>query len=324
MARYLVTGRAGFIGSHLTEVLLRVGQEVCVLDNLSTGRRGNVPANADFILGDIRDQSLLREVMAQVDGCFHLAAIASVQASTEHWWETHQINLGGAVNVFEAASGATGGPLPVVYASSAAVYGDCPRSPLAEDAPARPLTAYGADKLGCELHARAGATTHGLGSIGLRFFNVYGPRQDPRSPYSGVISVFAERFLNNAPVAIHGDGEQTRDFVYVGDVCAALWSAMLHVGPGAAEAYNVCTGREVSVRQLADTICRLVGSSARVTHGDARPGDIRRSIGDPQRLVARLGKGPAMPLEAGLKLTLEWMKVSHGQLTQRAEADVAA
>ncbi len=325
MARYLVTGGAGFIGSHLASLLLECGQDVCVLDNLSTGKRANVPGGAALIVGDVRDHALVSGLVAQTDGCFHLAAIASVQACSDAWRETHQTNLSGAINVFEAALRAPDGARPVVYASSAAVYGDSQASPLTEDAPTRPLSAYGADKLGCELHAHAAAETHGFGSVGLRFFNVYGPRQDPRSPYSGVISIFADRLASDAPVTIHGDGEQTRDFVFVSDVCSALWGAMLHCRPGVADVLNVCTGREISVRHLADTISRLVGSQSRIEHGLPRAGDIRRSVGSPRRLIERLGKGPRTMLDAGLAETLQWMRAEHERVqTPRARIGVAA
>lgn len=327
MARYLVTGGAGFIGSHLTSLLVRRGHDVCILDNLSTGRLTNIPERAHFIMGDVRDQRLVSQVMAEVDGCFHLAAIASVEACNDDWFGAHQTNLGGAINVFETALRVRERPLPVVYASSAAVYGDCQDTPLTEDAATRPLSVYGADKLGCEQHARAAAVTRGLGSMGMRFFNVYGPRQDPRSPYSGVISVFAGRLATDAPVTINGDGEQTRDFVYVADVCQALWHAMQNCRPGVAEVFNVCTGHEVSVQSLAETLSRLLASHASIEHGPPRPGDIRRSVGSPRHLMEELGISPSTNLETGLQATLEWIRVDHGQpreVGDRGHAGVSA
>lgn len=311
MARFLVTGGAGFIGSHLVDDLLRAGHDVRVLDNLSTGSLQNLPPDTEFRLADVRDADAVRAALAGVDGCFHLAAVASVQAANSDWLGTHQTNLSGAIAVFEGALRARHGPLPVVYASSAAVYGEAQRHPLTERAPTRPITAYGADKLGCELHAAAAARTHGVGSVGLRFFNVYGPRQDPRSPYSGVISIFAERLLRGGDVTIFGDGGQTRDFVYVGDVCKALRAAMTGHQPGRSLVFNVCTGRETRVLDLADTIARLTASSSALAFAPPRAGDIRRSVGDPGRLARILGVTPATPIDAGLVQTLSWMATTH-------------
>lgn len=300
MGRYLVTGGAGFIGAHLVDFLLQCGQEVRVLDNLSSGQR--LAPGAEFMAGDVRDREQVRAAMSEVDGCFHLAAIAAVHARG-----AGDTNLGGALNVFDAAVHAPGGPLPVVYASSAAVYGEFQGAPLEEDSPTHPLTAYGADKRACEKHASERA---GLGSVGLRLFNVYGPRQDPRSPYSGVISIFAAGFASGAPVTIHGDGAQTRDFIYVDDVCAAFWRAMSYCQPGRADIFNVCSGRELSVRDLARLISDLIGSRAAILFGPPRQGDITRSVGNPERLSAQLGAAPKIPLETGLRATLQWLKGS--------------
>ncbi|MGH7152360.1 MAG: NAD-dependent epimerase/dehydratase family protein, partial [Acetobacteraceae bacterium] len=186
MATWLVTGGAGFIGSHLCDALLRRGDAVRVLDDLSTGKRENLPAGAELMIGDIADPAAVERALAGVDGCFHLAAIASVARGIDDWLGTHCTNLTGTITVFDAVRRH---PVPVIYASSAAVYGDCPAQPLTERAPTAPLSAYGADKLGCELHARVARQVHGITTVGLRFFNVYGPRQDPDSPYSGVISI---------------------------------------------------------------------------------------------------------------------------------------
>ena len=197
MALYLITGGCGFIGSHLAEDLLAQGHSVRVIDNLSTGKISNLPASrvptdCELVIGDITDKARLEQCFDGVDYCFHLAAIASVQLSNEDWAGTHQVNLTGSINVFDAARMRQ---VPVVYASSAAVYGDNAESPLTESAVLRPLTAYGADKLGSELHARVASFVHSVPTTGLRFFNVYGPRQDSSSPYSGVISIFAEKSI---------------------------------------------------------------------------------------------------------------------------------
>lgn len=307
MARYLVTGGCGFIGSHLVERLLAAGHAVTVLDDLSTGKRENLPASVPVTVGTIADPSVVDAAMAGMDGCFHLAAVASVDRSREAWLETHHTNLSGTIAVFDAARRANpNGPVPVVYASSAAVYGDNPAMPLREDATTRPLSAYGADKLGCELHARVADGVHGVPTTGFRFFNVYGPRQDPKSPYSGVISIFAGRIARGQPITINGDGEQVRDFIYVKDLVRCLTAAMDAPRAGA-PVYNICTGVPTTVNRLAEVLASLSGRALDRSHGPARPGDIRVSIGDPTALRAAFGLSCGTSLEDGLRDTLEWL-----------------
>lgn len=296
MAKYLVTGGAGFIGSHLATALLAKGHKVVVLDNLSTGKRSNLPAGASLIVGDIVDATTVQNAMRDADGCFHLAAIASVQRSVEDWSGTHRVNLTGAVHVLDAARR---GKIPVVYASSAAVYGDQARFPITEDASLRPATAYGADKLGCELHAAVAGTAFGVPTAGLRFFNVYGPRQDPSSPYSGVISVFADRLSRGLPITIFGDGRQVRDFVHVSDVVRHLIAA-LGIASTEAPVLNVCTGDPNSIETLAKTIRSIVGSEAAIEWAPARTGDIRVSLGSARRAIEMLGVEASVSLEEGL------------------------
>jgi UDP-glucose 4-epimerase len=300
---FLVTGGAGFIGSHLADALLAAGHGVRVLDDLSTGKRANLPQGVELVVGDVADAATVARAMAGAQGCFHLAAIASVQRGNEDWPGTHRVNLGGTIAVLDAAraAGPGGAAVPVVYASSAAVYGDLGQEVAAEAMRPAPQTAYGADKLGSELHAAIGWHVHQVPTLGLRFFNVYGRRQDPSSPYSGVISIFAERIAAGAPVTLHGDGGQTRDFVHVSDVVAHLRAGMraLAATPGAA-VLNVCTGRETSIAALAALLGTLNGGAPDLRHGPARSGDIRRSVGDPSRARARLGISADTRLEDGL------------------------
>ncbi len=298
--RFLVTGGAGFIGSHLTDALMRAGHQVRVLDDLSTGARSNLPPGVEFILGDVADLQTVVPAMNGVNGCFHLAAVASVQRATEDWAGVHRVNLGGTIAVLEAARLA--GRLPVVYASSAAVYGDLAGAVATEYARCAPLTAYGADKLGSELHAAVAWRVHDVPTIGLRFFNVYGPRQDPSSPYSGVISIFAARLAAGLPITRHGDGMQTRDFIHVSDVVAHLLAAMrvLNSNPGT-NVLNVCTGQETSIADLATILGELIGQAPIVRTGAARPGDIGRSVGDPGRAWAALGVAAGVELREGLR-----------------------
>ncbi|MBB4284412.1 NAD-dependent epimerase/dehydratase family protein [Roseospira goensis] len=306
MARYLVTGGAGFIGSHLVEALHSDGHAVAVLDDLSTGRRENLPADAPLVVDDINRIGAHPDLWRGLDGCFHLAAVASVQRGTEDWAGCHDVNARGTIAVFEAARDHG---VPVVYASSAAVYGDPIALPQAEDALLRPLTAYGADKLASELHARVAGGVHGVPTHGLRFFNVYGPRQDPRSPYSGVVSVFCDRLLADRPIVVHGDGAQSRDFVAVADVVRALRAAL---GAAALDApvTNVCTGRSTSVLELSHTLARVIGVTPRVSHGPARVGDIRHSVGDPARLHETLGMTAETPLAEGLAALVAWARAT--------------
>ncbi len=303
MAFYIITGGAGFIGSHLADALLAAGHRVRVLDDLSTGQRANLDPRCELALCDVAERARLDALFAGSDGVFHLAAIASVARSNEDWPGTHRANQSATVAVLDAARAA--GRIPVVYASSAAVYGDTGAAVAREDARPMPQTAYGADKLGSELHARVGWAIHGVPSLGCRFFNVYGPRQDPASPYSGVISIFAALALAGRPLTVHGSGGQVRDFVFVGDVVAHLLAGMAALAerPGA-HVVNVCTGEATTVAGLAEEIRRQAWLASAVTSGPARAGDIAFSLGDPAAARALLGVGADTTLAEGLGLTL--------------------
>jgi UDP-glucose 4-epimerase len=298
--KYLITGGAGFIGSHLCEALLAAGHGVHVLDDLSTGKRDYVPEGATLSVGDITDTSAVAAALRDVDGCFHLAAIASVARSAEEWLRTHEVNLTGAIRVFDAAAKRG---VPVVYASSAATYGDLPEAFLHEELQGRPASAYGADKLGCDLHGQVAWGVHGVRTIGLRFFNVYGPRQDPASPYSGVISIFADRLRRAEALTIHGDGGQERDFIHVADIVRACAVAMaaLERGEIGHDVFNVCTGTGTRIDALADMLADALGVRAHKTYGPARPGDMRRAVGSPDKAARVLGYRTAVALADGLR-----------------------
>lgn len=306
MATYLVTGGCGFIGSHLADDLVADGHSVRILDDLSSGRRANAPAQAELIAGNICDPATVGRATHGVDGCFHMAAIASVTRTIEDWAGSHAVNLAGTINLFDAARRG-GAPVPVVYASSAAVYGDGGSEPMREVGPARPLSPYGADKLACEIHARMGGLVHRLPSFGLRFFNVYGPRQDPASPYSGVISIFLDRALGGRPLGIDGDGGQIRDFVHVADVVRAIRAAL---GAASAEApvANICTGRGTSIRDLAQTVASLSDHHPPLEPRPARIGDIRWSVGDPAEAWRLLGWRAEIGLADGLRGTFDSLR----------------
>ena len=302
MACFLVTGGAGFMGSHLVDALLEAGHLVRVLDDLSSGKRQNLPRQIEFLLGDVTDPRTVAGALEGVDACFHLAAIASVALSNRVWLRAHEVNLAGTLVVFDQARRHR--RVPVIYASSAAAYGNCAAIPISEDAPVAPVSAYGADKAACELHARVAGAAHAIPTVGLRFFNLYGPRQDRRSPYSGVIALFAERLARGEPVEIFGDGKQIRDFIYIGDAVEALDRALGVVSTDA-PVFNVCTGKGTTVRRLAEIMTGIYKTDVAAIYRPARSGDVRISIGDPRRAAERLRFRAETTLKTGLALTLD-------------------
>ena len=302
MVEYLITGGCGFVGSHLADALLARGDGVVVLDNLSTGKRANLAPEVRVIEGDVATPGTVAQAVAGCAGVFHLAGIASVAYCNEHWRKGHLTNQTGTVTVFEAAARA--GRVPVVYTSSAAVYGDAGPGAVGEARVPRPQTPYGVDKLGSELHGRIAMGVHRLPTVGLRPFNIYGPRQDPSSAYSGVISIFNSRLGQGLPVKVFGDGLQTRDFVFVADVVQFLLAAMARAPQAAGEVFNICTGRTTTLLALIYTLARLHGRVPVVQHGDPRVGDIRESLGDPSRAREVLGVTAEVTLEEGLAALL--------------------
>jgi UDP-glucose 4-epimerase len=318
--RYLVTGGCGFIGSHLVDALIEDGNDVVILDDLSTGKIENAPPKALLIIGDTTNYASVEQAFTGIDGCFHLAAIASVEKSTTDWAKTHTVNITSTVNVFQAASRSKS-KTPVVYTSSAAVYGDCATTPITEKIAATPLTAYGVDKLSCDLHGNVAWNVHGVPNIGLRPFNVYGPRQDPHSPYSGVISIFTNRIINGLSVTVYGDGNQVRDFVYVGDAVKAFMTAMKKLqdrnNMKEHDVINLCTGRPTFINHLADTIASISGCRIKKNYEPPRTGDIRISVGDPTQLSSTLGIKLTTTLEEGLSATINslGMKVHKQEAT---------
>jgi UDP-glucose 4-epimerase len=272
----LVTGGAGFIGSHLVDRLLADGYRVRVLDNFSTGKRENLPVSGDLeiITGDVGSFDAVHKAMKDVELVFHEAAIASVPKTIQDPIGSQRTNYQGTLNVLEAAR--RQGARRVVFASSAAVYGDLPELPKREDMPLKPLSPYAVDKLASEYACQMYSHLHGLETVCLRYFNVYGPRQDPGSPYSGVISIFADRLKKDEQPVIYGDGEQTRDFVYVSDVVAANIKAAT-VDKAAGRVINIATGREVTLNALLQSMCRILNRKFNPGHEKTRAGDIRHS-----------------------------------------------
>jgi UDP-glucose 4-epimerase len=293
---WLITGGCGFIGGHLADALIARGDRVRILDDMSSGKTENAPPAAQLVLGDITVPAAVEAAMDGVDGCFHLAAIASVVRSNENWIDGHRVNVGGLVNVLSAARRHS---TPVVYASSAAVYGANRNLPLAEGSQTDPLSPYAADKLSCEFQAKVAAHLFGVPSTGLRLFNVYGPRQDRASRYAGVITLFVERILHGDPVVVHGDGKQSRDFIHVADVVRSFLAAM-RMADLTAGVFNVCTGRATSLLDLLAILKTATGSNVEVVWEGVRSGDIQASLGDPGLFRLRSGISPGVALEQGL------------------------
>lgn len=297
---YLVTGGAGFIGSKLVSRLTSEGHRVIVLDDLSSGRQDAVPAGAELVVGDIRDHDLLSSLTGRSDGVFHLAACVSVTECIDNWASASLINLAGTIAVLLAAQ--DGGNIPVVYASSAAVYGSGQPLPTSEACLPRPISPYGADKLASEHHAAAMWQIKGLPSVGLRFFNVFGEGQQADSPYAGVISRFMADRLADDPYTFFGDGQQSRDFIHVDDIVTGLTLSMarLDAQPGC-EVVNLCTGRQTSLLALADLI-DLVSQRQPLARRFAasRGGDIQHSLGCPDLARDRLGFVADVGLADGL------------------------
>lgn len=313
MHRYVVTGGAGFIGSHLVHALLGQGASVRVIDNFSTGRKGNLPRDEseagpgklEVVEADIRDVSRVAEAVKGAEVVFHEAAFISVPESMERPNECLDVNVGGTSIVLEAARKA--GVRRVVLASSAAVYGDSTQLPLGEETPVRPLSPYAASKATNELYASLYTQAFGVEVAALRYFNVYGPRQNPNSMYAAAVPIFIRKLLDDEPVTVFGDGRQTRDLIFVGDVVRANLIAAEHpAAPG--ETFNVCTGQATSILLLIEVLRRLFPKSQQPKFGPVRPGDIYASVGRPSKAEANLGFHTTTHLEDGLKATVEWMR----------------
>lgn len=297
----LITGGAGFIGSHLTDALLAKGYSIRILDDFSTGKRSNLPldnARVELIEGNVADAALVAQAMLGCQAVAHLAAVASVQASVDDPVRTHQSNFIGTLNVCEAMRQTQ--IKRVVFASSAAVYGNNGEGEaIGEDTPKAPLTPYASDKLASEYYFDFYRRQHALEPVVFRFFNIFGPRQDPSSPYSGVISIFSERAQKGLPITVFGDGGQTRDFVYVEDLVKVLVQAIeapkVEVG-----AINVGLNQATTLKQVLESLAEVVGQLPEVNFGPSRPGDIRHSRANNQRLLQRFRLPEQTPMSIGL------------------------
>ncbi|MCD6455484.1 MAG: SDR family oxidoreductase [Methanophagales archaeon] len=305
--KIVITGGAGFIGSNIAEELSKEkDNEIIIVDDLSTGKMANIrkfnrSTNINFVRGSITDLNLLKGVFKDTDYVFHQAAIPSVPRSVKDPIASNNANINGTLNVLVAAKDCD--VKKVVYASSSSVYGDTPELPKREDMTPNPLSPYAVTKLLGEYYCNVFNDIYGLKTVSLRYFNVYGPRQDPYSDYAAVIPKFINRVSENKPPVIYGDGEQTRDFTFVKDVVKAN---VLAAKSDAGGVYNIANGNRISINELANMIMKLMGNNLTPMHEDPREGDVKHSLADISRAKKNLGYEPMYNLEEGLRETIKW------------------
>ena len=308
MALYLITGGAGFIGSHLAEELLRRGARVRVLDNFSTGKRENLAGlgpHFELIEGDIRSYHTVQQAVREVDYVLHQGALPSVPRSINDPITTNEVNVGGTLNLLDAARDA--GVKRVVYASSSSVYGANNQVPKREDMTPQPISPYAVSKLTGEHYCQVFSRTYGLETVSLRYFNVFGPRQDPQSAYSAFIPKFAAGILRHQEVTIDGDGTQSRDFTYVRNVVEA--NLLAATAPGVSgEIFNIACGARLSVNEVATHLAQLCGTQARLVHGPSRAGDVPHSLADISRAKKCLNYEPQVGAREGLAQVVAWFQ----------------
>lgn len=314
MSSYLVTGGAGFIGSHLAEELTRRGERVRVVDSFITGKRHNLAhlPTVELLEGDLADLSVARAAVAGMDYVLHQAAIPSVPRSVEDPITSNRANIDASLNILVASRDAR--VKRVVYAGSSSAYGDTPTLPKREDMPTKPMSPYALQKLVSEQYMKMFTGLYGLETTTIRYFNVFGPRQDPTSAYSGVISVFTRALIEKRSPTIYGDGEQTRDFTYIANVVDGVLRACKADVSG--EVINVATGSRLSLNELFRAVRALIGSSVNVSYGPARAGDVRDSQADISRARELLGYEPSVSFEEGLRRTVDWYRTQVATFAQ--------
>ena len=307
MAHYLVTGGAGFIGSHLSEELVRRGHRVRVADSLITGKRSNLDhiKGIEFLEGDLANIDFAQTAVQGCDFVLHQAAIPSVPRSVKDPLTSNRANVDGTLNVLLASRDA--GVKRLVFAASSSAYGDTPTLPKHEEMPTNPLSPYALQKVIGEQYLQMFTRLYGLETVAIRYFNVFGPRQDPTSPYSGVISVFATALLEKRSPTIYGDGEQTRDFTYVANVVDGVLRAC-EAPEASGEIINVATGGRISLNQLFEEMRKLVGADLKPAYAEPRPGDVRDSQADITKARELLGYEPIVAFEEGLSKTVDWYR----------------
>ncbi len=304
-----ITGGAGFIGSHIAEECVKKGYEVIVFDNFSTGKKENLSfmknnhnSSLKIVKGDVANYEEVSNAVKGCDAVFHEAAVASVQKSIENPHATFESNAKGTLNVLEASRNY--GVKKVIFACSAAIFGDHPEIPKREDSPVLPKSPYGADKYISEVYLRLYNELYNLTTISLRYFNVFGPRQDPSSPYSGVISIFTSRIAQGKDITVFGDGKQYRDFIYVKDVVQANMLALEKIHSGF-HYYNVGYGKATDLNTLIAILQRIYNKDIKVNYAEARAGDIKESVTDPSKIIRELGFTPRYSVEEGLRMLVE-------------------
>ncbi|OFW14905.1 MAG: Vi polysaccharide biosynthesis protein VipB/TviC [Acidobacteria bacterium RIFCSPLOWO2_02_FULL_67_21] len=313
MALYLITGGAGFIGSHLAEELVRRGERVRVVDNLSTGKRANLAhLDVEVIVGDLAEMPVARRAVEGADFVLHQAAIPSVPRSVQDPLTSHRANIDATLNVLIAARDARVGR--VVYAGSSSAYGDTPTLPKVETMAAAPLSPYALQKLVGEQYGQMFTRLYGLETVTIRYFNVFGPRQDPSSPYSGVISLFISALCEGRAATIYGDGEQTRDFTYVANVVDGVLTAC-HAPGVSGEVINVATGGRTSLNVLYRALQDLIGARVEPGYAASRAGDVRDSQADITKAQRLLAYRPTVSFAEGLRATVEWYRASQVTIT---------
>ena len=307
MAHYLVTGGAGFIGSHLSEELVRRGHRVRVADSLATGSRSNLAhlPGVEFLEGDIADLEFTRRAADGVDFVLHQAALPSVPRSVKDPVTSNRTNVDGTLNVLVAARDA--GVKRLIFAGSSSAYGNTLTLPKHEEMPTSPLSPYALQKVVGEQYLQMFTALYGLETVTIRYFNVFGPRQDPSSPYSGVISLFVTALLENRSPTIYGNGDQSRDFTYVANVVDGVLRAV-EAPDASGKVINVATGRRISLNELFEAIRTIVGADAKPTYSGNREGDVRDSQADITRARELLGYQPIVPFEEGLRMTIDWYR----------------
>jgi len=310
MAKYLVTGGGGFIGCNLVRYILGRGHDVVVLDDFSTGRRENLTEVADrieLIEGDIRDRPTVDRAVAGCEAILHQAALASVPRSVDDPVTSHDVNVNGTISLLEAARAA--GVRRVIFAASSSAYGDREESPKHEGMVPMPISPYAANKVACEAYMRGYAAVFGMETLCLRYFNVFGPYQDPAGAYAAVIPVFVSRLLRGEAPIIDGDGEQSRDFCYIDNVCEANWKALnapAEVCDG--KALNIACNHRTSINQVFEHVRRLLGLDIQAEHGPDRPGDVKHSLADVTLAKETIGYEPRILFEEGLARAIDWYK----------------
>ena len=314
MSKYLITGGAGFIGCNMARFLLGKGHDVVVLDNFSTGKRENVTdilGRIELIEADIRDRGAIERAATSCAAIFHLAALGSVPRSVEDPLTSHDVNVNGTINVLEVAR--SKGPRRVVFAASSSAYGNQVELPKHEKMVPSPISPYAASKLAGESYMQAYAASYGLETLCLRYFNVFGPFQDPQGAYAAVIPAWVSRLLRGQSPIVYGDGEQSRDFCYIGNVCQANWlAANADAKACNGQTLNIACNKSTSLNEILKLLNRLLGTKVEAIYQPLRAGDVKHSLADISAAAAVIGYKPEVFFEEGLKKSIEWYRKSLG------------